>query len=426
MDASFLDPPFSNKGTMSLLCEVQIFDKTQKTHHLRTALRGRFFKLEGTIPESATILLLVGVQVKEMKSDRPTLVLTPTSQVFEKPFVSKQSLLKVIELCSGMGCLGFGLDHAGFQVIQKCDINQRMLTLASNIHGAPTTVGDVCDDSLLPVIGASGCGTLAAGVACQPYSRLGDQRQECDPRSLTLPGVLRLAFLGRCGIVILECVDAAGSCPWVQGVVKAFSTITGYHVSQGILHLHLTWPTRRSRWWCILTHPSIGHVAWEPLPKCSPLPLVANLIDQFLPCTAAELEQLELDLYELRRFEEAGFEKNEVPWAGQMATSLHSIANQLMACPCGCRAFAFTDKRLSQGGLHSLLIRLAGQAKCGTNVYVRHRYIHPDELALLNGMLPGLPWGCHTRMTLCALGQLASPIQSTWVPWCCNNCHSKT
>ena len=61
---------------MSLLCEVQIFDKTQKTHHLRTALRGRFFKLEGTIPESATILLLVGVQVKEMKSDRPTLVLT--------------------------------------------------------------------------------------------------------------------------------------------------------------------------------------------------------------------------------------------------------------------------------------------------------------------------------------------------------------
>ena len=400
---------------MSLLCEVQIFDKTQKTHHLRTALRGRFFKLEGTIPESATILLLVGVQVKEMKSDRPTLVLTPTSQVFEKPFVSKQSLLKVIELCSGMGCLGFGLDHAGFQVIQKCDINQRMLTLASNIHGAPTTVGDVCDDSLLPVIGASGCGTLAAGVACQPYSRLGDQRQECDPRSLTLPGVLRLAFLGRCGIVILECVDAAGSCPWVQGVVKAFSTITGYHVSQGILHLHLTWPTRRSRWWCILTRPSIGHVAWEPLPKCSPLPLVANLIDQFLPCTAAELEQLELDLYELRRFEEAGFEKNEVPWAGQMATSLHSIANQLMACPCGCRAFAFTDKRLSQGGLHSLLIRLAGQAKCGTNVYVRHRYIHPDELALLNGMLPGLPWGCHTRMTLCALGQLASPIQSTWV-----------
>lgn len=413
MDATILDPPFTTKGTMSLLCEVMIFDPNQGVHHLRTALKGRMFRLEGVLPVDATVLLLVGVKVVEMSSDRPLMKLTQESQVFPKPSLNQQSMLNVVELCSGIGCLGFGLEHAGFTVLHRCDINDRMIEIARNIHSAPTTVGDVCNDSLLPVIGALNCGSIAAGVACQPYSRLGDRKHGGDPRSLTLPGVLRLGFLGRCGIIILECVDAAGSCAWVQGVVKAFEAITGYHAAQGILHLHQTWAARRSRWWCILTHPSIGPV--EPMPKCTPMPMVASLLDQFLSCFGKELEQLELDLYELRRFEEAGFEKNEVPWMGQMATSLHSIANQLMACPCGCRAFAFTDQRLSQGGLHSLLIRLEGCARCGQNVYVRHRYIHPDELALLNGMLPGLPSGCHIRMVLCALGQLASPIQSTWV-----------
>jgi len=207
-----------------------IFDPNQGVHHLRTALKGRMFRLEGVLPVDATVLLLVGVKVVEMSSDRPLMKLAQESQVFPKPSLNQQSMLNVVELCSGIGCLGFGLEHAGFTVLHRCDINDRMLEIARNIHSAPTTVGDVCNDSLLPVIGALNCGSIAAGVACQPYSRLGDRKHGGDPRSLTLPGVLRLGFLGRCGIIILECVDAAGSCAWVQGVVKAFEAITGYQV----------------------------------------------------------------------------------------------------------------------------------------------------------------------------------------------------
>ena len=149
MDANLLDPPFTTKGTMSILCEVQCFDSTQKVHVLRTALRGRMFRLEGTLPAGATALLLVGVKVKEMQTDRPLLTVTPDTKVFQKPFLVQQDLVKVVELCSGIGCLGFGLEHAGFQVVQRCDSNARMLELASQIHSAPTTVGDVCNDSLL-------------------------------------------------------------------------------------------------------------------------------------------------------------------------------------------------------------------------------------------------------------------------------------
>ena len=86
-----------------------------------------------------------------------------------------------------------------------------------------------------------------------------------------------------------------------------------------------------------------------------------------------------------------------------------------MACPCGCRSFPFTDQRLASGGLHGLLIQTPGLFKCGQPVYPNFRHIHPDELALLNGMPPGLDCGNSRKMTLCALGQLASPLQSIWI-----------
>ena len=86
-----------------------------------------------------------------------------------------------------------------------------------------------------------------------------------------------------------------------------------------------------------------------------------------------------------------------------------------MGCPCGCRKYPFTEQRLQSGGLHGLLIPLLGESRCGNNIYPNFRHISPDELALLNGMYPGCDWGPQSRMALCALGQLASPLQSAWI-----------
>ena len=121
-----------------------------------------------------------------------------------------------------------------------------------------------------------------------------------------------------------------------------------------------------------------------------------------------------LDLHELNKFDKAGFDRNEIKWNGQMATALHSCGSQLGPCPCGCRLHAFTEERLTKGGLQGLLVRLAGFAKCGHILYPSYRHVHPDELALLNGMLPGYEWE-NPKMALCALGQLASPLQSGWL-----------
>ena len=102
--------------------------------------------------------------------------------------------------------------RGNFEVVLRCDYNDKMLQLAQQLHQSPVCVGDVCTDALIAPICSTEkpAGTIASGVACQPYSKLGDMRQEHDKRALTLPGVLRLAFLCRIGAVILECVSEEG------------------------------------------------------------------------------------------------------------------------------------------------------------------------------------------------------------------------
>ena len=70
---------------------------------------------------------------------------------------------------------------------------------------------------------------------------------------------------------------------------------------------------------------------------------------------------------------------------------------------------------MAQKGLHGLLVRLNEVIKCGCKEYQCYRHVHPAELALFNGMLPNMDWGKNHKLALCALGQLASPIQSTWI-----------
>ena len=416
MDVQLLEPVLMPGHQVTLLCEVIVYDNLQLKHCLKTALRGVHVKFAGCLPSNATVVLITGVTVQSTDNGC-RLVANESSMAYPRPYINLQDLSKVVELCSGAGFLGFGLEHSGFEVKLRCDHSQAMLDLASRLHPTAVALGDVCTDSLLhPICQASDqTGTLAAGVACQPYSKLGDNKQEHDMRAQTLPSVLRYGFLCRFGAIIIECVADAHSCPWVQSVVRTFADITGYKVAQGTLHLHTLWPARRSRWWCILTHASIGEVTWQPMPFSTAMPLVADLIDQFKSCTKEELDELALDLYELGRFDAQGFEQNEIPWKGQMATSLHSCGNQLSACPCKCRLFPFSDDRLARKGLHGLLVRLNDMVRCGQKEYPCFRHVHPAELALFNGMLPNMEWGPHLRMSLCALGQLASPIQSTWI-----------
>ena len=398
-----------------MLVEVLAYDDEQHNHIMRSALYGQIFALKGVLHKEVAVYLLVGVSVESHLPHR--LHADCQTMICPRPPISLQNMFKVIEVCSGLGCLGVGLEHSGFEVVLRTDISEPMTQLASKIHASPTLCADITNDITMGKIRGKipySC-SLAAGVSCQPFSKLGDKRQKLDPRSLTLPTVLRMTFLMRQAIVIIECVDEAMKCEWVQQVLSKFHQATGYRVQQGLLHLQNVWPARRSRWWCVISHPMIGDIPWKPLPVVVNSPILSHLLDDFQTCSPEDLQHLELDTYELNHFERAGFLNNELAIHSQMPTSLHSCGNQLSGCPCLCRKYPFSNDRLMNGGLHGLLVRLVGEKRASYATFPRYRHIHPSELALFNGMCPNHPWKDDIKLSLAGLGQLASPLQSCWI-----------
>lgn len=344
------------------------------------------------------------------------LVIQEDTKVIPMPTPSAEHLCKAVEVCAGLGCLGHGLDKSGFEVILRIDWSRPISELAQSIDGIPSCVANIADDStLMKIVEVGESGTLAAGVSCQPYSRLGDQKQQHDTRAETLPQTLRIAHLTRKQIIILECVEGAMHCKWLQEILQQFVHETGFKIQQGLLHLQQVWPARRTRWWCVLTNPSLGRIQWQPFVAIHPLPSLKCLTDKFLTMSSQHMAQLELDTYELGKWGVQGLIKNEIQIDQQMATSLHSCANQLIACPCGCRTHPMNDNRLQRDGMHGLLVPLYETIKAHDVIYPKMRHIHPDELSLFNGVVSGKNWGTNLKLALCALGQLASPLQSGWI-----------
>eukprot|EP00438_Fugacium_kawagutii_P016496 Skav221152 [mRNA] locus=scaffold2925:187181:196674:+ [translate_table: standard] len=414
VDRLFCEPPDVD-AYQTVLAEQICHDSDQKCHHMRSAISKMTFEYHGELPNS-TVVLITNAHVCQTK---PIVILQQATltEVFARPTISKQHVLDVIELCAGIGCLGEGLEHAGFRIALRCDVNTLMSQLSAQRYAGEVLTADITTDDFMPKMLAKcpSAGTLAAGVACQPYSKLGDRRMEQDSRSMTFPKTLEAGFFSRCLIIIIECVTEAQTCTWIQRTLNMFMSKTGYRSQQTLLHLQHLWPARRSRWWCVLVHPLLQVPSIPDPPKVQPAPMILHLLDHFKICDDDELRELQLDLYDLRNFSDYGMGTNQIPLAGQMPTSLHSCGNQLGSCPCGCRTNGFTISRLEKGGLHGLLIPLQGYQVNGNNVYQNHRHIHSDELTLFNGAKPGQPHRLQQKLALCAYGQLASPLQSLWV-----------
>ena len=407
-------------GSYTGLLEMKIRGSSD-IHLLQSTVRGTTVEFTGEMEDGYSHFLVVQAVVKSSQStpSRSFLQLTMSeaTKIYPMPNQNANTLCKVVEVCAGLGCLGHGMQQAGFQTVVRFDWSKPISDLAHQLDGIPSCVADITDDAtLIPICEQGhGAGTLAAGVSCQPYSRLGDQKQQHDTRAETLPRTLRIAHLTRKQIIVLECVDGAMHCKWLQDILHQFVRETGFKIQQGLLHLQQVWPARRTRWWCVLMHSSLGQVQWQSLPSFDPQPTISCLFERFLHLTKEHKTQLDLDTYELGKWGVQGLIRNALNLDKQMATSLHSCANQLIACPCGCRKHPMSENRLQKDGLHGLLVPLNESIKAHDNVYQKMRHIHPDELSLLNGVIPGQKWGGNLRLALCALGQLASPIQSGWI-----------
>ena len=320
------------------------------------------------------------------------------------------TLLK--ETCSGIGALGAGAQLAGMQVVAMNELQPATCQLLRLLDRPGVVEGDIANQGVLrqmwdldrrPTV-------LAAGVACQPYSLLGDRRGGRDPRALSLPHVLQAGILLQSCAVVIECVQPAAQDEFVRTCLRAFCDATGFSCQEVLLDLSTVWSAHRARW-CVLTPPGLGPCKIKPWPKCDSCLTVESVLQHTLPVTP-DLTALELTQYEMRLFtEHKPISSYLLQSSSPLPTTLHSCACQVYPCPCGCRKQPFTQDRLDQG-IFAVLTPCHGPGYEGSE---KLRHLAPAELALLNGLSPLGPWGPNPRLAACLIGQLASPLQSAWV-----------
>ena len=199
-----------------------------------------------------------------------------------------------------------------------------------------------------------------------------------------------------------------------QSHLRALENQLGYRVSDLTLRLEDNWAAKRMRWWVVAVHPSFHTICVPEWPH-HPHMCIRDLMPYVKQWPAEVMKELMLDDEETRQFTLDGshMRKYLVQTSGKLPTSLHSWGSQSRACPCLCRSSGFSDNLILQRGIFGQVLPVPVQE--GPPKY---RHFHPLELCLLNAMppLPGLSNDARDlRLGLCAIGQLASPLQYLWV-----------
>eukprot|EP00438_Fugacium_kawagutii_P031057 Skav236759 [mRNA] locus=scaffold3662:65575:70209:+ [translate_table: standard] len=400
-------PVFELGSHVDVVALLVCWDDVECNHLVMCMASKKMFKIEGAIPKAHTLTLFDVLVIEDVRI--PKVQVTADSRVLPHVECAWEDLTKVVSVCSGLGALDHGAHAVGFTVVASVDCNKHMVRMHDTAHGGKSILGDICSKDTLVELWTqySRPCTLVGGVACQPYSRLGDQLEGDDARAQSLPGTLRCAYYLQYPLVIIECVPQARDSPWVNMQVKAFCDATGFRRSDQILELQSCLPCRRSRWWMILSSPVLGEIAVRPIPEEFAIHRIAQIMPEIISWSAADEEELRLNPAEKVAF---GAQESGGPHLLNMNSvlpcPLHSWGSQLRACPCECRSQGLSSERLASKGLHGVIIRSADGEM---------RHIHPAEVSALAGVDPNLSHDDNPRLVLSGMGQLASPIHSLWI-----------
>ena len=325
---------------------------------------------------------------------------------------------QIIESCAGMAVVDTGYQACGGTMVTANDVNIRFCQWLHN-QGKNVIAGDITLGSTVQRISKCPRGCVSAGVACQPWSLLGDQKGGQDPRAQSLPGVLTASHLLQVPAIFLECTTGAEKAVWFQDILSKFSSATGFVVHQKVLHLHELWPAKRSRWWAVLSHPCLGCQGIPDFPNIAFRPSLMHLFSKLPPLTEDQESELSLDRYELRQFACAagGLSKSVVNFCLPLPTATHSWGSQVKNCQCGCRSAGFSEDRLKEKGLYGQIVPTDGEEHFEGWSAPKMRHLHPNEVSMANGASPKLFGNVKgsLRLELAGIGQSASPIQAIWV-----------
>ena len=215
---------------------------------------------------------------------------TPESQFFQRANPDIQGNLKVIETSAGIGAMGVGFHQCGISTSCYNDYNPNFCQWLRNKFHVPVVEGNMTYPQTISEVhrAAPDSQMISGGVACQPFSALGDRREQHDSRSESFTGLLTMGYFLKCLVIIMECTKEALRSPWAQSVLSKFCLQTGYQCQQGLFELHKTWPSLRTRWWAVLYHPSIRVQHISPVPSMPFEPEVVNFASRSTPTIGAE------------------------------------------------------------------------------------------------------------------------------------------
>lgn len=399
---------------INLVGKLRCWDPAHEVHWLSSVSDGASFIASGLLDGSGEVYSLLNVEFRK-QFPIPVVCLDEKSVSFKHHRPSWESMHEVLELCSGFGGMTQGLLTAGFHTVATVEFNERFLDLYKKQGDADQVHGDVTMLSTLVELQkiSRGAGTLAAGFACQPFSRLGDEKGGNDVRALCLRGILACAFYLQVSAIVLECVQPAAVNSYGENEIELFLKMSGFHCVQHDYNLHEIWLMRRSRAWWLLTSPLIGKTQLYDWPKLQVVTKVRHVIPKILPWDISDEEALSLNEIEQEAFgiDTGGLSKYLLNMEGCAPCALHSWGSQVLACQCGCRLAGLSAHRLREKGLFGCLVR-----SCPTdNQECILRHIHPNEVMMRCGFDPIIDFGTNPRLTLAAAGQMASPIQACWI-----------
>lgn len=388
----------------------------------KSAIFGQNFITDVQLDLSLPNASLINVRLARI-GGKVWLLTTDETAIIQRPQLTLDGVANIVEACSGIGAVGKGFYECGADTIAFCDYNAKFCEWLKRRNDIPVIHGNIAHmDTICQIDEAIGqrSHVLHGGVACQPFSKLGDEKQGMDSRSESFTGLLKAGFHLGSLMIIMECTPSALTSQWGQDNLREFAQQTGFVLHQSVIDLQACWPSKRQRWWAVLTHPQLPCAEIPPLPSFDWVPTVFHLMPRMKSLTPEEVEQLSLDLYELRHFHEAvgGISKSVFNPYKPMPTATHSWGSQVKGCHCQCRSSGFSEARLASKGLYGVVIPLGNITTNGNNTYHQMRHPHPEEVALLNGLFPKdarVQESETLRLALAGVGQLASPIQSAWI-----------
>ena len=400
---------------VTCLADVIVWGGSSGKHLCRSCLTHQFFVCYGKLSQVPAITVFRATVCPGPNGIR---VDATDCTVLQHQPLPDCAFGNVVETCSGLGFLGEGLCSSGFRITVSNDLSAPLCSFLLRNGRTEVIEGNFGDPEVLAKVHAANptSAVVSGGFSCQPWSALGDRRRSEDPRSDCLIHILKGAYLLRAHSIILECVSAAGHDEEVQKTLTEFCRLTGFANTQTTLELLDLCPARRNRWWCILTSKGMPKVELQPLPKLAHVPVTGDVLPFPIQWPVSDLQQLELDTYESRKFEAyGGILSNLVREDMPLKTGLHGWGNQLSGCPCLCRKWAMDEDRLASRGLHGALFLTQGNFETSRQLLPCTRHIHPIEMAACHGASPKRNWHPSLKLSLCGLGQMASPVQSCWV-----------